>query len=404
MSNALASSSPAGAPAWLTRGRIPSLDGLRALAVLLVFYEHAMVTSGFPQVARLPRLNPGPFGVQIFFVISGFLITTLMLRQQHQTGRLDLGRFYRARFLKILPPYAALLGAIALLAALGLARVPARDWLAAGTFTMNWTTGHAWEVAHAWSLSIEEHFYLVWPFLFAVSAVHSRRAAWAAVALCPAWRCLAAWLWPSAYYMASFWTIGRIDGIAVGCLLAFAAWEPRHRARLDALAADGWRTLGFLLALVLLRAATYLSWRFFIVVSPTADSLVLAVLLWTVVRRPDTQLGGLLNRPWLQALGLASYSLYLWQQLFLDGRRTGFLCQFPQNVLLALAAGWLSYQLIEKPIVQLKARETPRPLADADSQVEATRVTVHLPVEDDGRQPSAHSAAAAPGVASETVA
>jgi peptidoglycan/LPS O-acetylase OafA/YrhL len=138
-------------PAWIDRDRIPSLDGLRALAILLVLFAHAHQTRGSPDVPALYALGRrGAMGVDVFFVISGFLITTLMFREKDRTGRLALGAFYLRRLLRIVPAYAALLVVVAVLTALVATRMTGLEWLAALTWTVNFVRSPAWEVGHAW--------------------------------------------------------------------------------------------------------------------------------------------------------------------------------------------------------------------------------------------------------------
>src|SRR4051812_48682366 len=107
-------------PAYLYQGRLLSLDGLRALAVLLVLCAHVHQTRGFPDVAILHTLGSiGSIGVDVFFVISGFLITNLMLREVRRTNRLNIGQFYLRRVLRILPAYVGLLAVVAILQSMG---------------------------------------------------------------------------------------------------------------------------------------------------------------------------------------------------------------------------------------------------------------------------------------------
>lgn len=368
-------------PAWLAGGRIPSLDGLRAVAILLVIYSHVMFTEGFPSFARLPgslSLHLGAFGVQVFFVISGFLITTLIVREIERSGRLDLKQFYIARGLKIFPPFLTVLAALAVMASFGLADLTGFDWLTASTFTTNFVRRPNAVVGHFWSLSIEEHFYLVWPLLLAsCSLMRSWRIALGCVTFCFVYRCVLANASPEYHLLATRWTFGRVDGIVFGCLAALAARDAAWRQRMDRVAHS--RPLFGLVVLVLTATfvASEVSWRWSIAVSFTAESICLALILWTVVRRPETFLGSLLHLKWLQAIGLASYSLYLWQQFFvLHHKITAFWRTYPQNLLFAFLAGFLSYLLIERPIVNLKkrAREPQvaiEPVASLDAPIEA---------------------------------
>jgi peptidoglycan/LPS O-acetylase OafA/YrhL len=345
-------------PAWLAGGRIPSLDGLRALAVLAVVGVHATQTRGFPDVPVLRAVcSVGGVGVDVFFVISGFLITTLMARELDRTGRLSVGRFYVRRLLRIVPVYACFLLAVALLQAAGAAYVSGRDWVAALTYTMNFVHRPSWEVGHAWSLSIEEHFYLAWPFAVALCAAATcRRVALACVVFCFGARWFVMLAFPAYTPMAELWTFTRLDTIAVGCLLAFLVREPAWQARLDRLVSRNTVVLAAVLAFAASLALTRVSAMYSVGIGFAAHAVLIGLLLWAAVRRPESAVGRVLNHRVAVWVGLASYSLYLWQQLFLNRTRDDLICSFPLNVFLAFAAAALSYRLIERPFLRIKDR------------------------------------------------
>jgi peptidoglycan/LPS O-acetylase OafA/YrhL len=145
------------------RGRIPSLDGLRAVSIILVIASHAIQgTHSF--VFRLFFLH-SDLGVRVFFIISGFLITSLLLRERAETGRISLPLFYIRRTLRILPPFVLFVGVVAIFNAFGIIQVPPGNWIYALTYTMNFDTHAPWVLGHLWSLSVEEQFYLLWPLV-----------------------------------------------------------------------------------------------------------------------------------------------------------------------------------------------------------------------------------------------
>src|ERR1019366_3641918 len=153
---------------YLRLARFGSLDGLRCLAVLPVVWHHA--------TPRPPSglLGRGPLGVDLFFAISGFLITTLLLRERRDHGAVSAGRFYARRALRIFPAYYLVLGLTALRPWLWIPDSPTRDhflhnlpyW---ATYTSNWFidfgVGYPVVFAFGWSLATEEQFYAVWPWL-----------------------------------------------------------------------------------------------------------------------------------------------------------------------------------------------------------------------------------------------
>src|SRR3954471_2196193 len=202
--------------------RIPSLDGLRAISMGLVLLSHLAGTRNFPLSAAQGNFwGLGEFGVVVFFVISGYLITGLLLDELDRTGRVDLARFYFRRTLRIFPPYYAFLICLALAGATGAVALQRGDLVSALTYTANYDIDRSWFVGHTWSLSVEEQFYLLWPavLLFA----RTRRAillAAGVVVLAPFIR-VAEWELLRQYGDGvghRFETIA--DAIAIGCVLA----------------------------------------------------------------------------------------------------------------------------------------------------------------------------------------
>src|SRR5215831_9629535 len=171
--------------AWesdMSQDRIPSLDGLRAISIAFVFVGHLAGTRGFPVPAAAGNaVNIAELGVHVFFVISGYLITRLLLQETASSGRIDLGNFYLRRTLRIFPPYYALLAALLAADLLGAVALHRHDILRAMTYTTNYDEGRSWYVGHTWSLSVEEQFYLLWPAV--VLLARPRRAVLAAAAV-----------------------------------------------------------------------------------------------------------------------------------------------------------------------------------------------------------------------------
>src|SRR4029077_2271009 len=144
---------------------VPSLDGLRAISIGFVLIAHLAGTRGFLNWQFLRQYPLGPFGVRVFFVISGFLITSILLNELRQTGRIALGRFYFRRTMRLFPACYVLIIATAFLALNGFAHLKRGDLLFAATYTINYheVSVSGWPLGHLWSLAIEEQFYLLWP-------------------------------------------------------------------------------------------------------------------------------------------------------------------------------------------------------------------------------------------------
>jgi peptidoglycan/LPS O-acetylase OafA/YrhL len=335
--------------------RIPSLDGLRAISILLVFVAHATGTRGFFSTAALVPL--GTAGVQVFFIISGFLITTLLVSEWQSHGRISLPLFYARRSIRIFPASYAFIVAVSLFSLAGSLRLATADIWRAVTYTTNFWPGHSWYFGHLWSLSVEEQFYLVWPFLFALSA--PRRIHWAAIGLISiavSFRLLDDLILSRAGLseIVSCWFVRRADGLAMGCLLAIIGprllrkqWYVRMFHPIGSFA-----VLASVLPLGYFERHVAFGGGFAVV----ATNAGVAFLIHRCVHRPDDILGLILNSRLFCFIGILSYSLYLWQQPFLNRESHSWFCAFPQNILLALAAALMSYYFVEKPFLNLRRR------------------------------------------------
>jgi peptidoglycan/LPS O-acetylase OafA/YrhL len=346
---------PTEPPAWLSRGQVPSLNGLRAISILLVILSHlarerTLMPQRFWYVGEL-----GHMGVDMFFVISGFLITLLLLREYNRHGTVSVKDFYVRRAFRILPAYAVFLLGLLGLASLGYASPRLSDWLGAVTYTVSFLPRPSWEIGHIWSLSVEEHFYLVWPLLFWLWPRRAWIMACAYLALTPALRLI---LHHSFTNLSiHHCTLTRVDTIAAGCCLAFLAATPSARRRLQlagrpALLA-GVGLVGVLLAsqFVALKVPAY-----DLLVHPPLSALCFAGIVWVSIHHSATGVGRLLNAKPLVALGILSYSIYLWQQPFLNPHRSAWVCQWPVNIGLVALCAVASYLLIESPFLRLKER------------------------------------------------
>jgi peptidoglycan/LPS O-acetylase OafA/YrhL len=354
-------------PRWLGSGHIPGLDGIRCLAVLMVIYAHGHFPLDGIGPLHVLKGRCGFLGVQIFFVLSGFLITTLMLREIDRTGRVSLRQFYLRRVLRIVPAYLAYLAVLAVLQVSGQARLGGRHWLALATYTVNFLPSSLPEtIAHVWSLSVEEHFYLLWPLVMAVlTPAGCRKAvlACAAGALGLRWWMLLTL--PERNCPVDLWTFTRIDDIAAGCLLALLARDGAWRARLDRLTASNHRLA--LIAVVFAASQLCLSrlvggrlfaplaLKLLIGLANDVNTAAIAVLMWAVLARPASVVTRGLNLPAVRYVGVISYSLYLWHPLFCDGGPP-LLCAFPQNLVCIFLTAVLSHTLVERPFLALKER------------------------------------------------
>jgi peptidoglycan/LPS O-acetylase OafA/YrhL len=336
--------------------RIPSLDGLRAISIAFVFFGHLAGTRGFPLSTQTGNATGlAELGVHVFFVISGYLITRLLLEEIDRNGRIDLRRFYLRRTLRIFPPYYTLLAVLFIADLAGLVGLHRHDVLRAMTYTTNYAADRSWYVGHTWSLSVEEQFYLLWPAVMLL--VRPRKAivvAAAVVLLVPVIR-IASWelmRWSGDGIGHRFETVA--DAIAIGCVLAgVRARLHRTPAYMRVLSSPAFA----LVPVVTLAANTlgdhpvvYFGAAFTIV------NLGVALCLDWCVTFADGRIGQILNARPLVFVGWLSYSLYLWQQLFLNRAGTAIVTSFPLNLALAIAAALASYYLVERPSLRLRRR------------------------------------------------
>lgn len=353
-----------------TGGRIAGLDGWRGIAIALVLVSHGTfdetiadpVWTGF--FNSLPR---GDDGVRIFFCLSGFLITRLLLREEEQNGAISLRNFYIRRALRILPVYFAYVLAVAGLNWWLQWELNWQNFITPSTFSTGfWLRRHnTWVFEHFWSLAVEEVFYLGWPFALALLPRASRLplAALLLVSL-PIARTLC--VGNNGAFWFGFGIVMNLDYLMMGCLAALVyaplqAGLARHGPR----AASGLQWAGLALvscAWLAVRHGGEWGWsgvgaqRFDVgpAVTLMAAGFTLAIAMTALA--PGSLLTRILDWLPLAGLGKISYSIYIWQQVILNPSlgEAATWRRFPFNIVLAIGAGWLSYHLFEKRFLLLK--------------------------------------------------
>ncbi len=344
---------------------LPGIDGLRAIAVLAVLLFHGGVA----------RFGGGFLGVEVFFVVSGYLITLLLFREHLATGEIQLGAFWGRRARRLLPAAATLIAATLVYALLFLPGEVAglrKDALSAAAYVTNWwlvfgnqpyfeAVGRPSLLQHLWSLAVEEQFYLVWPVVFVVLVRFTGR--WGALAFATAGAvgsyALMAMLHspevdPARIY---YGTDTRAGGLLIGAALALI-WDPREarrcayrniRAGISVLAALP--VVVVVWAFVTLNSSSdwLYPWGFVVIGLGTSASIVAAT-------HPSAAgLQRILGSAPMRWAGTRSYGLYLWHWPIFMVTRPGLDVDFDGTdlllgrlVLTALAAE-LSYRLIERP-------------------------------------------------------
>ena len=350
------------------KGYIPTLDGWRAVAILAVMASHAghSYSAATGRESFFDRIASGTHGVNLFFAISGLLITSRLLEEWDTSGRVSLRRFYTRRAFRILPPALLYLGVVALLGALGLLPVVWSEFVAATLFFRNYLpvilgpNGAGFFTSHYWSLGVEEHFYLFWPALLLLAG--RKRAFPVAIViavLVAVWRHFEAWREIMLYnaiqptYFARSDT--RIDSIMWGVVAALALSRPEVRAFVE-------RYLSTIVYLAF--AALYGAIVYRYGTRPTFwEASIVPVLIVGTVLRPRTVLGRVLESPAMRWIGKLSYSLYLWEFFFVYypgvPSTLGVWQTFPLNLIAAVVCATASYYLVERPLIRVGHRLAP---------------------------------------------
>lgn len=320
----------------MSERRIPSLDGLRAISIFLVMISHM---AKWKHISLAAMEEYGTTGVFIFFVLSGYLITGLLLREHEKTSTVNLWNFYLRRGFRIFP---AAFVFMAIVTTLYWRQMHWYHVLAAVLYVANMDATRPWIFSHLWSLGIEEQFYLLWPF--AIKKWFRHRTI---ILLCVF---LAAPLLQTALY--AFRVHNGVRGslpvfasqLAIGCLLAILA--PRL-PRINGFLAMA--MVGAILLVPFFPANTPAKTLFLLfILSPIVQVSIAGVVLH-VVQVPYKALN------WLPIvwLGRISYSLYLWQQLFCSNPSLhfGFILALP-----ALGCACISYYFVEQPMLRLREK------------------------------------------------
>jgi peptidoglycan/LPS O-acetylase OafA/YrhL len=341
---------------------IPSLDGIRAISFFLVFFAHA----------GLGGVIPGGFGVTIFFLLSGFLITTLLRMEFARYRRISLGSFYLRRVLRILPPlYVALALAVVLWRiGQGHPAIPFAGTLAQALQVSNYYLIYASPgviirgTGLFWSLAVEEHFYLLFPLLYVwmcrrFSVYHQITILLALCAGALAWRCILHFHFHADIIRTYFGTDTRFDSILFGCVFAIVANPILH----DPL--HGWflRRMKWLLPLsVVVLLGTFLDRdeSFRETLRYTLQGLALIPLFIAAIHYQKSWPVLFLNLPFMRYLGVLSYSLYLCHLIIIENINSVWTANpaltGAVSLACALCFATMVHYWIERPCTRMRKR------------------------------------------------
>jgi peptidoglycan/LPS O-acetylase OafA/YrhL len=344
-------------------GYLPELDGLRALAVFCVMAVHV----------GIPRLDGGAIGVDVFFVLSGFLITSLLVQEFDRDGSVSLKNFYIRRILRLMPALVLMVSVYVAGSIVIEDRSHVRGTLTeaavALSYTENWVrafdTGWMSDLGHTWSLACEEQFYILWPLLLVFLLKNYRRRVAPVIALMLA---LASWLdrcWlafdgvrPERIYNG---LDTHADSLMMGCAMGAALASGVYTSRCKALVQRFGQLFGYMGAAGLIVLANQTRWdgegtEF---AGLTMAALFTGIILLDVLFNDQSALRPILKNRLLVWIGSISYGLYLWhypiyQAMWRFHFRTGTIVTV--GSLAALACASASYYAVERPFLRLKAR------------------------------------------------
>ena len=343
--------------------RYLQLDGVRGIAILGVLLGHTLEATY--RIHSPLSLGAGECGVLLFFVLSGYLITDLLIREETSTGRVDVRAFYIRRALRLLPAMFLYVGTVVVLKLMGVIRHETWGSIGASILYVRNIFGRGSALTQLWSLSLEEQFYLTWPAVFVLSGRRRASVIVAILVVMTLWRVAAIQFHltnvvDGRIYEAPWF---RYDSILYGCILAVGAQDVRWgRGAWVSRLTHPLVTLPVLMAASCIRPFTPLY-----LVRLTLQSVAMAGFLWYLIcARPQAFSYRILAAAPFRYLGRISYSLYLWQGMFiwLPGMGTDEpswtrFRSFPLNLGITFVLAVASHELLERPFLRLKSRFTP---------------------------------------------
>jgi peptidoglycan/LPS O-acetylase OafA/YrhL len=334
--------------------RLKELDGWRAVSVLLVIahhlgaYQYANIVAPHARSAFVFE-HCGPLGVKVFFVISGFVICRLLILEENRYGAVSLIGFYLRRAFRILPPFFLYFASVCLLLWIGLIHDSSRGIVSGALFLYDFVPAQhgSWFVGQTWSLAVEEQFYVVFPTLWVLTRRIGRKRVFIVIfCLIAAWNLFAAISGWDQFTIPS----ARSGFACICCGVVMATFETRARAIARAVPAIAVAAVALSLLWHPIDHSGWESAAYESIFMPLAIALVLIFSL----DRGEWLRRFLRWRP-IQAVGLTSYGIYLWQQLFTAPSKFFTASGHPISFLLPLlfVIVPLSYLFVEKPAMRL---------------------------------------------------
>lgn len=325
----------------------PALNGIRGFAVLAVALSHAV-----------PGMGGGRIGVDLFFVLSGYLITRLLEEEMRETGRVDLLAFYIRRALRLMPAFVLLLTCYVAGAFIWsdnpLSHLKATFW--AATYLMTWVEafakGTTGLLGHTWSLAVEEHFYLIWPLIIFASRPKFRLPLTVVLMLTSAiWRAINLFVLVTPISRSYFAFDTRAESLLIGCTLALvsARFTLTEHGRKSLVAVALAASFGLMAFLFLDDGSRLIVGPGFTIIGWAAAAIVAAAML-------PTRFRAFLRWPPFVFLGTISYGFYLWHFVLLKTLGSGRIVEDMLALIATVIVAALSYYGLERPLGRLKPR------------------------------------------------
>ena len=340
-------------PQCLQKKYLPSLDGIRCFSILFVIIAH--VNEYNPELRNTTIaaiFGGGVFGVQYFFVISGFIITTLLLTEKIKNGAISLRQFYLRRILRIIPLTYLFLLVLVILNNHYQLGIRGGEFAASFFFLKNIVNQSGWYTAHYWSLSVEEQYYLLFPFILSRGGVRFYLNVCLLFIALYIGKNVVEHFSPAhenLYSVLDIFLSMNFLAILLGSLCSILLFK--YEGALPRMSTGVLTVVHVLLLLVAFFA--FRNPRFF-GLSFLVSSCAIAAGVFLFIKYPFGVFHDLLNNKVIAYIGKLSFSLYIWQQLFTSHQPWGGSIVF--NLVLLGIVAYLSYNYFEKPFLKLKER------------------------------------------------
>ena len=334
--------------------RIPSLDGFRCISVILVLFSHCALSSGFPyRYAHLASF--GAVGLIFFFVISGFLITTLLLNEEVNNGKISVTNFYIRRVFRIVPILLLYVLFIWLWKNIEKPGVKYTDIIHALSFTINFSTTRVpWFFVHLWTLSVEEQFYISFPIIFILFRKHLKLMLFVLIAYSCITRAIV-YEFPAyqTILMAQYFSVA--NTIMLGALGAVLLFENPQLLNLKLFRSY---VLQITAASLIVLSLYFTSKKWIGVMMLPFGNLIISVailfLIIVYIKPSDSLVYKFLNNKIVTHIGILSYSIYIWQQFFTWGSLQFIWRTFPYSLPCIYAVALASHYLWEQPFLKIR--------------------------------------------------